>query len=109
MEKLILNDKTEISINDGMTANKFTVTGTVDDIDDLYKKLTESNLEEFKIASTTGEVFATLVNKKVANISFDGSVITATLTDVDMVAKKIKELQDTVDQLTVAVLEGGNK
>ena len=108
MEKLILKDKTEITIN-GMTANTVTVAGTVDDIDDLYKKLTEDNLEEFKLANTAGSVMATFTNKRVASVSFDGSVITVNLADVDMVAKKIKALQDTVDQLTVAVLEGGAK
>ena len=109
MEKLILNDKTEVTINDGMTSNTFTVAGTVDDIDGLYKKLTEDNLEEFKLANTEGSVMATFTNKRVASVSFDGSVITVNLADVDMVAKKIKALQDTVDQLTVAVLEGGAK
>ena len=108
MEKIILKDKTEITIN-GMTANTVTVAGTVDDIDGLYKKLTEDNLEEFKLANTAGSVMATFTNKKVSNISFDGSVITVNLADVDMVAKQIKNLQDTVDQLTVAVLEGGAK
>ena len=68
MEKLVLKDKTEISVNGGTTENQFSQTvESLADVQTVIDSLTEDNLETFELQTEDGNTLATIENKYLSN------------------------------------------
>lgn len=67
MEKIRLNDKTEIAVEGGMTANNFvTIVVGYNAMKELYDSLTEENLSKVEVVNDGGLVCAILENKRLS-------------------------------------------
>ena len=121
-EKIVLNDGTEIEIENGAVENCIQVMiPDLDGLKDLFGKLSEANLESYKIKNADGLTCATYENKYVKNALVeqkeDGTLVSFNLVDVDMVSKRLEalelqqEVQDgAIDDLGIALsemVEGG--
>ena len=110
MEKLVLKDKTEIIVNGGTTENQFSQTVTsLADAQTVIDSLTEDNLETFELQTEEGNTLATIENKY-----FQNAVVTVTgncynvifnLGNVDLVAKRLAQLEATQEDQAVALVE----
>ena len=68
MEKIRLNDKTEIAVEGGMTSNYFeTVVESYDKMKEVYSKLTEENMQRIEVLNDGGLVCAVLENKRLVS------------------------------------------
>lgn len=110
MEKLVLKDKTEIIVNGGTTENQFSRTVTsLADTQTVIDSLAEDNLETFELQTEEGNTLATIENKY-----FSNAVVTVTgncynvifnLGNVDLVAKRLAQLEATQDEQDAALVE----
>ena len=110
MEKLVLKDKTEIAINGGTTENQFSQTvENLADAQTVIDALTEDNLETFELQTENGSTLATIENKYFSNavvtVTEDGYNVTFNLGNVDLVAKRLAQLEATQDEQDVALVE----
>ena len=101
MKKIILNNKKEIEV---LNANSycFSVKATeITDVLQMFNDLTEENLETVTIKEddTISEIFT---NKCRSRVNYDGATAIFYLIDVDVMPKKIKALEDTVDALILS-------
>lgn len=96
MEKVVLKDGTEVEIINGATENCITVeASTQEEIAAIVDLLTEENLEEYKILNSDGLECATIENKYLESYIVyptNGQVV-FNIADVDMVAKRLAELE----------------
>lgn len=121
-EKIVLKDGTEIEIENGAVENCIQVMILdLDGLKDLFGKLSEANLESYRIKNADGLTCATYENKYVKNALVeqkeDGTLVSFNLVDVDMVSKRLEalelqqEVQDgAIDDLGIALsemVEGG--
>ncbi len=121
-EKIVLKDGAEIEIENGAVENCIQVMiPDLDGLKDLFGKLSEANLESYKIKNADGLTCATYENKYVKNALVeqkeDGTLVSFNLVDVDMVSKRLEalelqqEVQDgAIDDLGIALsemVEGG--
>lgn len=105
MEKIIFKDNSELSVTN-VTPNTIYTTCAVTDISGIYDKLTEANLEEYRLVDEQGHTLAIYTDKKFGSLFYDGDTLTITLGDVDVIEKRIKALENTADLLTATILEG---
>ena len=110
MEKIKLLDGTIIEVNGGTTSNQFSITlENLDTLEDTIKSLTENNLETFELQTEDGNTLATLENKyfsKAIVIATDNNYnVIFNLGDVDLVAKRLAQLEATQEEQDVALVE----
>ncbi|MBS4932954.1 MAG: hypothetical protein KH020_16910 [Clostridiales bacterium] len=109
MEKIVLKDTTEINVEGGMSSNYFEsiVTG-YDEMKQLYEKLTQDNLSEFKVMNEAGLVCAILKHKKLSKECrfemIEGTEnlrVKVTLEDVDMKDVKLSQTLANTDYIVM--------
>ena len=108
MEKVVLKNGEEIEIVNGATENCITVeASTQEKIAEIVGNLTEENLEEYKILNSAGLECATIENKYVDSYTVypRKGHVQFNLADVDMVAKRLTELETTQEMQDVAISE----
>ena len=110
MEKLVLKDKTEISVNGGTTENQFSQTvESLADVQPVIDSLTEDNLETFELQTEDGNTLATIENKyfSIAVVTVTGNCynVIFNLGNVDLVAKRLAQLEATQDEQDAALVE----
>ena len=110
MEKLVLKDKTEIIVNGGTTENQFSQTGeSLADAQTVIDSLTEYNLETFELQTEDGNTLATIENKYFSNavvtVTDNGYNVIFNLGNVDLVAKRLAQLEATQEEQDVALVE----
>lgn len=108
MEKVVLKDGTEIEIMNGAVENCITVEcGTLEDVGAIADKLTDENLEEYKILNFSGLECCTLENKHLESIIIypDKGQVQFNLADVDMIAKRLEALETTQETQDEAITE----
>lgn len=100
MNKIVLNNGKEINVISA-NASCFSVKISANEVMDLFNELTEDNLEKIEIKNndTTYEI---ITNKCRSSVNYDGEIAIFYLNDVDVAAKKIKELEDTIDTLILS-------
>lgn len=108
MEKVVLRDGTEIEICNGAVENCITATySTLEDVAVIVGKLTEDNLEEYKILNSAGLECCTLTNKCLESFTVYPNTSRAVfnLVDVDMIAKRLAGLEETQELQDAAITE----
>lgn len=110
MEKIKLLDGTIIEVNGGTTSNQFSITlENLDTLEDTIKSLTENNLETFELQTEDGNTLATLENKYFSNavvtVTDNGYNVIFNLGNVDLVAKRLAQLEATQEEQDVALVE----
>lgn len=108
MEKVVLKDGTEIEIVNGATENCITMEySTLEEVGAIADKLTDENLEEYKILNSTGLECATIENKHLESIIIypDRGRAQFNLSDVDMVVKRLEALEATQETQDEAITE----
>lgn len=108
MEKIKLADGTELEILGGATSNNVSVQyEQLADLDSYVNAFTDENLEVFSILNEGGEACTTMTNKYLSNININPTdkVATFHLADVDMIAKRLAELEATQEIQDEAIVE----
>lgn len=108
MEKIKLADGTEIEILGGATSDSVSVQyEQLAVLDSYVNDFTEENLEEFSILNESGKVCTTMTNKYLSKISINPTdkVATFHLGNVDMIAKRLAELEATQEIQDEAIVE----
>ena len=108
MEKIKLKDGTEIEIMNGATENCITVKiSTLEEVGVIADKLTDENLEEYKILNSSGLECCTLENKHLNSFTVytDKELTQFNLADVDMVAKRLEALESGQELQDEAIAE----
>ena len=108
MEKVVLKDGTEIKIINGATENCIIVNCSIlEEVGEIADKLTEENLEQYKILNSAGLECATIENKHLQSFTVypDKGQVQFNLTDVDMVAKRLDALEETQEVQDMAITE----
>lgn len=108
MEKIKLKDGTEISIVNGATQNCITAKcSNLKEVEEVADKLTDENLEEYKILNSVGLECSTLENKHLNSITIypDKGQAQFHLVDVDMVAKRLEALETGQEMQDEAITE----
>lgn len=111
-EKIVLNDGTEFEIENGAIENCVQIICTdLDDFKEKHGKFTEENLENYKILNSKGLTCATFNNKclvsSLVEQATNGFRISFNLTDVDMLEKRVKSLEESQDIQDVAIVDLG--
>ncbi len=112
MDKIILADTTAIESQAGAGISKIvTVCTDWEAVSALMQKLTKENLTKVQIETGSGTVvgnYSGLVMQPGAyEVKTDGIYITISLREKTDEEKRIEALEETVDTLTTAALEGG--
>ena len=110
MEKLILKDKTEITVNGGTTENQFSVTvENLSDLQIIIESLTEDNLEEFDLQTEDGDVLAIIKDKyflnAVVTVVECGYNVRIYIGNVDLIEKRLRTLEITQEEQDEALVE----
>ena len=108
MEKIKLSNGTEIEILSGATVNSFSVEYvTLEDVEKVIGQLTEENLVEIRVLNEKGAVCTIQHNKDLSEVHLDvkGKIATFTLSNVDMIAKRLAELEVTQELQDGAIME----
>ena len=110
MEKLVLKDKTEINVKGGTTENQFSQTvESLVETQAVIDSLTEDNLETFELQTEDDNTLATIENKyfssAVVTVTEDGYNVIFNLGSVDLVAKRLAQLEATQDEQDAALVE----
>lgn len=103
-EKIVLKDGTEITIENGAIENRVqTVIQNFGELEELYGKFTEENLENYTIQNASGLTCATIENKRLDDIRVKKVdtiyLVTFNLMDVDMVEKRLTMLEESQREL----------
>lgn len=115
-DKIVLKDGTVIEVNQAGNTDMFQMSITsMEELQTVLDKLTPDNLEQYQIQNQAGAVVANPVNKECLSCSLDlirndsGVIteITATfvITDMDMIAKAIRELRESQEVQDGAIIE----
>ena len=110
MEKIKLQDGTIIEVDGGTTSNQFSITvENLDNLETTIKSLSEENLESFELLSNTDETLSTFENmylvRTMIEVCKTGYTVTFILGNVDMVAKRLKQLETTQEEQDMALVE----
>lgn len=110
MEKIILKNKTEIQVEGGTTEFQFSqIVNNLADAQTVIESLTEDNLETFELQNEDGEILATIENKYFASAtvttSDEGYNVTYKLANVDLVEKRLNQLETTQEEQDEALVE----
>lgn len=103
-EKIVLKDGTEITIENGAIENRVqTVVQNFGELEELYEKFTEENLENYTIRNASGLTCATIENKRLDDIRVKKVettyLVTFNLMDIDMVEKRLTMLEESQKEL----------
>ena len=103
-EKIVLKDGTQIEIENGAIENRIqTVIQNFSELDELYEKFTEENLENYIIQNASGLTCATIENKRLDDIRVKKVdtfyLVTFNLVDVDMLEKRVAMLEESQKEL----------
>lgn len=104
MNKLVLKDSSVVENLLEMNGLSFAVNGGVDDVPRLFNQLSEDNLEYAEIKDDNDNVLNTWENKELSSISYADGRVFVNLANIDMSAKKIRQLEDAIDMLNEAML-----
>ncbi len=99
-KKIILANKKEINIMD-ITEACFVSKLTIQQAVDLYEELTEDNLARIEIIENDNTL-KILENKCRSSLNYDGEYATFYFNSIDVNAKKIKALEETIDALVLS-------
>ena len=108
MEKIKLANGTELEIMNGATIGAVTMPyETFGDVVSLTEQMTEENLSEYSILNDAGLTCTTQHDKYVSAIHIipADKTVTFTLSDVDMVAKRLDALEQTQEIQDEAIVE----
>ncbi|NDO67395.1 hypothetical protein FMM80_01050 [Schaedlerella arabinosiphila] len=103
-EKIVLKDCTQIEIENGAIENRIqTVIQNFSELEELYEKFTEENLENYIIQNASGLTCATIENKRLDDIRVKKVdtfyLVTFNLVDVDMLEKRVAMLEESQKEL----------
>ena len=103
-EKIVLKDGTQIEIENGAIENRIqTVIQNFSELEELYEKFTEENLENYIIQNASGLTCATIENKRLDDIRVKKVdtfyLVTFNLVDVDMLEKRVAMLEESQKEL----------
>lgn len=103
-EKIVLKDGTQIEIENGAIENRIqTVIQNFSELEELYEKFTEENLENYSIQNASGLTCATIENKRLDDIRVKKVdtfyLVTFNLVDVDMLEKRVAMLEESQKEL----------
>ena len=109
MEKIRLNDKTEIAVEGGMTSNYFeTVVESYDKMKEVYSKLTEENMQRIEVLNDGGLVCAVLENKRLVSerrfeeIADTGNIkLKITMEDINVKELQLNQVTANTDYLVM--------
>lgn len=108
MEKIKLSNGKEIGILGGATSDCFSIGyEKIEDVGEVMCLLTEENLEKISLLNEMGITCAVQQNKYLSEIHINvkDNIATFILSDVDMVAKKLGELETTQTLQDGAIME----
>lgn len=108
MEKILLKDGTEIEIINGATENCIiTECSNLEEVGTIADQLTEENLEEYKILNSAGLECCTITNKYLESFTVypNKGQVQFNLADVDMIAKRLANLEETQELQDTAITE----
>lgn len=115
MEKIVLNDGTVLSIQNGATENSLTMPITGDnDLEKLISVMTEENLTKYKILNESGVECTTIFDKyvKTYTVNTEENTVRFELSDVDALLKRLENLEasqadqdDAITELAEIVAE----
>lgn len=108
MEKIKLSNGEEIGILGGATSDYFSIGyEKIEDVEEVMNLLTEENLEKMSLLNEMGITCDVQQNKSLSEIHIDvkDNIATFILSDVDMVAKKMGELEATQTLQDGAIME----
>lgn len=104
MDKIILKDTTNTEIEESSGTGSFVKTfSSFAELEAMISKLSPENLEAYQVQNQDGMTIANPTNKECLHVGVDltwdaGAITrikaTFSITDVDMMAKAIKELQE---------------
>ena len=103
-EKIVLKDGTQIEIENGAIENRIqTVIQNFSELEELYEKFNEENLENYIIQNASGLTCATIENKRLDDIRVKKVdtfyLVTFNLVDVDMLEKRVAMLEESQKEL----------
>lgn len=116
MEKLELKNGEQIEVQSGAIENSVKVlVESIDAFKELYSKLTDDNLSQISYLNEAGVLCAiykdkTLSKAEIATETDEETgesklITTLTFKDIDITAKKLKHLEETIDTLLINGLE----
>lgn len=115
MEKVVLKDGTELSIQNGATENSLTMPITDENnLEKLISVMTEENLAEYKILNESGAECTTIFDKRVNTytVNTEENTVRFELSDVDALLKRLENLEasqadqdDAITELAEIVAE----
>ena len=108
MEKIKLKDGTELEICNGATENILTMQLTEENtLEKLVALMTEENLSEYKILTESGVECTTIKDKyvKTYTVNTEENTVRFHLADVDLIAKRVAELEATQEMQDEAITE----
>lgn len=108
MEKVVLKDGTELSIQNGATENSLTMPITEENnLEKLISVMTEENLAEYKILNESGEECTTIFDKyvKTYTVNTEENTVRFDLANVDAVSKRLTNLETTQELQDEAITE----
>lgn len=108
MEKVVLKDGTGLEIQNGATENTLTMQLTEENtLEKLVATMTEENLSEYKILTESGIECTTIKDKYVKSytVNTEENTVRFHLADVDLIAKRVAELEATQEMQDEAIME----
>ena len=108
MEKVVLEDGTEIEICNGAAENCITVPFTEEtEVSEIAGKFTQKNLKEFKLLNASGALCTTITNKKLKTytVNMEEKTVTLSLEDVSELENRVAELETTQELQDEAITE----
>ncbi len=108
MEKVVLKDGTEISIQNGATENSITMPITDENnLEKLISVMTEENLAEYKILNESGAECTTIFDKRVKTytVNTEENTVRFNLANVDALLKRLENLETSQADQDDAITE----
>lgn len=108
MEKVVLEDGTEIEICDGAAENCISVHFSEEtEVAGIVENFTKENLKEFKILNASGVLCTTITNKKLKTytVNLEEKTVTLNLEDVSELENRVAELETTQELQDEAITE----
>lgn len=117
-DKIILKDNTSLEINQSSGTDEFIMNfSNLTEFMEILTMLTASNLESYQVQNQDGLTVARPENKECLHTGIDltwdknDTIInvkaTFSISDVDMISKRLEALEETTDALVMESLIGG--
>ncbi|HCL03894.1 MAG TPA: hypothetical protein DHW61_16055 [Lachnoclostridium phytofermentans] len=104
MEKMRVKDGTECNIINA-AQNFVSMEQSPEEFVNTYSTFSESNLSMYQILDSDGNVCGIYENKYVIEATLKDGIATFVLGDVDIISKRVKELEESNNMLTECILE----